>query len=60
MDVTAGAHNERVSPFCRSKLEPHRIYAHGVIGTVAMNFIRLPIMVDCLPDALMAGVNFSR
>jgi hypothetical protein len=59
MDVTAGAHHERVSPFCRSKLEPHRIYAHGVIGTVAMNYIWLPVVTDCLPNALMDGVNFG-
>jgi hypothetical protein len=31
-----------------------------VIGTVAMNFIWLPIVADCRPDALMDGVNFRR
>src|SRR5580700_9720206 len=59
MDITAGPHHERVSPFCRSQLESHRIHAHGVIGTMAMNSIWLPIVADCLPDALMDGVNFS-
>jgi hypothetical protein len=59
MDVTAGAYNQRVSPYCHSELEPHRIYPHRVIGTVAMNRIGLPIVADCLPDALMDGVDFS-
>jgi hypothetical protein len=59
MEITAGAHNERVSPFCRSKLESHRIYTHGVIWAMAMNYIWLPIVADCLPNALMDGVNFS-
>src|ERR1700722_6977167 len=37
VDVTARAHNERVSPECRSQFKSHRIHAHRVVRTVAMN-----------------------
>jgi hypothetical protein len=59
VEITAGAYNEGVSPQRRSKLEPHRIYSHSMFGTVAMNYIWLPIAAHCLPDALMDGINFS-
>jgi hypothetical protein len=60
MDVTAGAHNERVRSFCSGKLESHGINTQGVIGTVAMNFIWLPIVAYRLPNLVMDGVNFNR
>jgi hypothetical protein len=60
MEITPGTHNERIGAQRRGKLKSHRIDTHGVIGTVAMNFIRLPIVADRLPNALMDGINFSR